>query len=89
MRYANAAGEERVVSIVGTDEIATNGSRVTGNTEAVSVQSRLLVRDSSVTASAFMMTQLISCRLPRTDSTYYGRRSFTTCAVSSLFRQVD
>src|ERR1035438_9680539 len=37
---------------------------------------------------AFMRTQLISYRLPRADSALYGR-SFTTCAVSSLFRQVD
>src|SRR5207248_2786446 len=34
--------------------------------------------------SVFMRTQLISCRLPKTDKAlYYGPRSFTTCAVSS------
>src|SRR5436305_13238076 len=34
--------------------------------------------------TAFMRTQLISCRLPKAIARYYGRRSFTTCAVASL-----
>src|SRR5881227_1754604 len=34
--------------------------------------------------TAFMRTQLILCRLPKADSGYYGRRSFTTCAVAAL-----
>src|SRR5437764_6637214 len=36
--------------------------------------------------SAFLRTQLISCRLPKPIARYYGRRSFATCAVLSLFR---
>ena len=30
-----------------------------------------------------------TCRLPKPIALYYGHRSFTTCAVSSLLRQVD
>ena len=36
-----------------------------------------------------MRTQLISCHLPKPIALYYRRRSFTTCAVSSLLRQVS
>src|SRR5580700_5672809 len=41
---------------------------ITGKPEVFAVQSRPLVRDSSLTASAFMSTQLISCCLPEADS---------------------
>src|SRR5580765_2611838 len=38
--------------------------------------------------SAFMRTQLISCRLPKPTALYCDHRSFTTCAVSPLSRQL-
>jgi len=37
----------------------------------------------------FGRTQLISCRLQKPMVLYYGRRSFITCALSSLLRQVS
>ena len=70
-------------------QIKHGSSPMTSNTEVVAVQSRLLDRDSSVAASAFMKTQLISVACQKPIARYYGRRFFTTCAVSSLFRQVD
>src|SRR5207244_12652408 len=53
-----------------------------------SVVERVSVRafDKALT---FMRTQLICCRSPQPIARYYGRRSFTTCAVSSLLRQVS
>src|SRR5207237_852908 len=57
--------------------------------DVLGIVSGLPTNRESMVVTAFMRTQLTPVACQKPIATYYGRSSFTTCAVSPLFRQVD